>query len=324
MTSIRTLLSQAAAKRTDLAGSPSAFRVCNGAGDSLAGVVIDRYGSHWQLQFFTDDYLSRETELIGAIIDLFAPAFLVVKYRLDPSGKALETPRIRIAIGDAAQSATVVEEFGCRFTVDLLDTVNPGLFLDMRDIRADVAMRAHGRNMLNLFSYTCSFGVHARKAGALHCVNADVSAKILEKGRANYALNGLSCLPGEFFRGDSGEYLDWALRKQKKFGVIVLDPPSFARHRDGMFSVATDMGKLLSRCVALLEPDGCIMASTNYSAWNSDVLVEQVALAFREAGRAYRKVWVRGQGGDFPGSGTMKESHLAAALVQAISQGTNP
>ena len=316
LTDMDELLSHAAEKRKALPGQPTAYRLLNGMGDSLEGVTLDRYGTHYQIQFFGVQNLSRESELIQAVLHGCDPSFLVVKYRLDPSGRALETPAMKVVHGAADQSVTEVEEYGCRFRVDLLDTVNPGLFLDMRDIRDAVGQMSIGREILNLFSYTCSFGVHSRMNGATRAVNVDVSGKILEKGRQNYALNGLECLPGEFFKGDSAEYLDWAIRKKKRFGGIVLDPPSFARHRHGVFSVREHMAQLVGSCAQVLEPQGFLMLSTNYSAWTCDELAQTALEAFRSHGIGASLQWKKGQGLDFPGSGKMKESSLSAVLLQ--------
>lgn len=315
MTDIHELLALAAEKRMALPGQPTAYRILNGMGDSLEGVTLDRYGTHYQIQFFGDQNIERESELIQAALHLWAPEFLVVKYRLDPSGRALETPTMKVVHGATDQSVTEVEEYGCRFRVDLLDTVNPGLFLDMRDIRDAVGQMSIGREILNLFSYTCSFGVHSRMNGAIRAVNVDVSGKILEKGRFNYRLNGLECLPGEFFKGDSSEYLDWAIRKNKRFGGIVLDPPSFARHRHGVFSVREHMAPLVASCAQVLEPQGFLMLSTNYSAWTCDELAQTALEAFRSQGFGASLQWKKGQGLDFPGSGKMKESSLSAVLI---------
>jgi len=285
-------------------------------GDGLEGVTLDRYGAHWQLQFFGTQHLGDEKRLVEAIREVCSPKFLAVKYRLEPSGRALASPRMRVAIGAENDSATEVEEYGCRFAVDLLDTVNPGLFLDMRDIRNTVGMLSESCEVLNLFSYTCSFGVHARMNGAIRSVNVDVSGKILDKGRANYALNGLACLQGEFFKGDSAEYLDWAVRKQKRFDVIILDPPSFARNKNGVFSVKEHMAELICRCARILNDGGYLMVSTNYSSWTPDLLGEIAQDAFRSIGCLGEIQWTKSQGPDFPGSGQMKESSLAAVLLR--------
>lgn len=311
---IRELLETAAGHRSNLSRETEAYRIVNGAADGFPGFTLDKFKRHFQAQFFSDALLSNEGELVDAVTELFHPEFFAVKYRLSPSGAALEHPEIKTICGSA--SKTVVSEFGVKFAVDLLDTVNPGLFLDIRDIRGEVAALAAGREMLNLFSYTCSFGVHARAAGALKAVNVDISGKILEKGRANYALNSLECLPGEFFRGNAFEYLEWAKKRGKKFGVVVLDPPSFARHKGFSFNVREDFGRLVRLSASVLEKGGFLMASSNYAGFELHDFAEKALAEVRRERSWARLVWARGQGADFPAS-TSRESSLCAVLVSA-------
>ena len=223
---------------------------------------------------------------------------------------------MHVELGSETKSSTVVREGNCRFHVDLLDTVNPGLFLDMRDGRLDVEARARGKEVLNLFSYTCSFAVHARVGGATRAVNADISGKILEKGRENYRLNGLEPLKGEFFKGDSREYLAWCLRKGFKFDGVVLDPPSFSRNKGKVFSVKTDFQPLVAEVAGLLAPGAFFLASTNYSAFTPESLAKETLATVKEQFPQAKIAWARGQGMDFPGSGKRKESALSAVMIE--------
>jgi 23S rRNA (cytosine1962-C5)-methyltransferase len=169
---------------------------------------------------------------------------------------------------------------------------------------------------LNLFSYTCSFSVHARLGGAEVATNADISGKILDKGRENYALNGLDLRPGEFFRGSALEYVPWALKKGLKFDGIVLDPPSFARFKGGNFNVREHLLPLVSECAGLLNAGGFFMVSSNYSEFALDKFSADVLSAVRSVCSKARTAWKRSQGVDFPGAGLSKESSLVATLVE--------
>lgn len=313
---IREILQIAIQKRLEIAKTANAYRVVNGQGDKLPGVTIDRFSEHYQIQFFGPELLARESEIVNTLREFCNPAFIMVKYRLDPSGKALEHPEMHAVLG--SDSATIVEENGCFFKVDLADTVNPGLFLDMRDVRFDVERRCEenkGLELLNLFGYTCSFGVHARVGGASKAVNADISGKILEKGRENYQLNGLECKPGEFFKGNAFEYLAWAKKKGLQFGGIVLDPPSFARFKGFSFNVKNDFQKLVLGAAEILAPGGFLMASSNYSGFELNSFGDSVLATVRSVHRSARLEWTRSQGEDFPGSGKTKDSCLCAAMI---------
>ena len=316
MNDFQSLLEKAFSKRSSLLELTDAFRVVNGSDDGFPGVAIDQYGDRFQVQYFGPELLSREHEIAKAVKKVFAPKFIVSKFRLSPSGKSLEKPEMHVELGSETKSSTVVREGNCRFHVDLLDTVNPGLFLDMRDGRLDVEARARGKEVLNLFSYTCSFAVHARVGGATRAVNADISGKILEKVRENYRLNGLEPLKGEFFKGDSREYSAWCLRKGFKFDGVVLDPPSFSRNKGKVFSVKTDFQPLVAEVAGLLAPGAFFLASTNYSALTPESLAKETLATVKEQFPQAKIAWARGQGMDFPGSGKRKESALSAVMIE--------
>lgn len=169
---------------------------------------------------------------------------------------------------------------------------------------------------MNLFSYTCSFSVHARLGGAAVATNADISGKILDKGRENYALNGLDLRPGEFFRGNALEYVRWALKKGLRFDGIVLDPPSFARFKGFNFNVREHLFPLVAECAGILNPGGFFMVSSNYSEFNLQHFAADVRRAVASVHPSAKTEWMRGQDVDFNGSGSTKDSCLVATLVE--------
>ena len=307
------LLKNALEKRKNLFDVTDAYRIVNGAADGFPGLTLDRFGDRFQVQFFGPEMLPRRNELVEAVVETFNPACVVVKERLSRSGKSLENAPMEVAFGTRESAVGTVREGNARFHVDLLDTVNPGLFLDMRHVRLEVEDRframtgavlacnkpdaqsyfgvqsntsnkpaqsnasdkqpAQSSADINLFSYTCSFSVHARLGGAAVATNADISGKILDKGRENYALNGLDLRPGEFFRGNALEYVRWAIKKGLKFDGIVLDPPSFARFKGMNFNVREHLMPLVAECAQILNPRGFFMVSSNYSATKDSCLV---------------------------------------------------
>ncbi len=310
------LLEKAHARRSPLLPLTDAYRVVNGVEDGFPGVVVDRYADCFQIQYFGTEMLSAREDIARAVSRVFSPRFLVSKFRLSPSGNSLEKPEMQLELGEESGSATVVREGNCKFHVDLLDTVNPGLFLDMRDGRFDVESRAAGKEVLNLFSYTCAFAVHARVGGAKRAVNADISGKILEKGRENYRLNGIDILRGEFFKGDAREYLDWCRRKKVKFGGVVLDPPSFSRNRGKVFSVKNEFQTLVDEVAEILEPGAFFLASSNFSGFVKESFAKETLATVQRRFPKAKTAWVRGQGLDFPGAGTRRESSLVAVLIE--------
>ena len=310
------LLNKAFEKRAPLFETTEAFRIVNGAPDGFPGMTLDKFGDRYQIQFFGDELLRCKQSISDAVAQKFSPVCLVSKERLSRSGKSLENPPMEVLVGRPEDSTGVVREGSAKFHIDLLDTVNPGLFLDMRAIRLEMGTRAAGRRMLNLFSYTCAFSVHGRLGGAEISTNADISAKILDKGRENYALNGLEPKQGEFFRGNAVEYVHWAQKKGLKFDAIVLDPPSFARFKGKNFNVREHLMPLVADCATLLNKGGLFMVSSNYSEFNLSVFSKNTLAAVASVHSSAKTLWNKSQDIDFVGSGHTKDSCLVATLVE--------
>ena len=326
------LLKSAFSKRSPLFSVTDALRIVNGAADGFPGLTIDKFGDRYQMQFFGPELLTSKTEIVEAIAALFNPVCVVAKERLSSAGRSLENAPMDVVIGSREDAVGVVHEGKAMFHVDLMDTVNPGLFLDMRHVRLEVEERfremsgtspSHlenpvqpGLRFLNLFSYTCSFSVHARLGGVAVATNADISGKILDKGRENYVLNGLDLRPGEFFRGNAIEYVRWAKKKGLRFDGIVLDPPSFARFKGFNFNVREHLMPLVAECAELLNPNGFFMVSSNYSEFNLQAFARDVLTAVSSVHPQAKTAWKKSQDIDFVGSGSTKDSCLVATLVE--------
>lgn len=316
MGNLKEMLNKALNGRSALFDVTDAFRVVNGAADGFPGMTLDKFGERYQVQFFGPELLQQKMAVVAAIGDAFSPKCLVVKERLSKAGKSLENAPMEVLIGTPQDSVGTVREGHAKFNIDLLDTVNPGLFLDMRHVRLEVESRCSGKRFLNLFSYTCSFSVHARLGGAVLATNADISGKILDKGRENYKLNGLDLRPGEFFRGNAIEYVHWAQKKGLKFDGIVLDPPSFARFKGANFNVREHLMPLVTDCASILNAGGFFMVSSNYSEFELSAFARDVREAVAQVHKNASTVWKRSQDIDFKGSGSTKDSCLVATLVE--------
>lgn len=181
----------------------------------------------------------------------------------------------------------VAGEGPLRFRLEPRHPRNVGLFLDTRVLRQGLARGEGllpGARMLNLFAYTGSLGIAALHGGAGEVVQVDVSARYLDWGRANLELNGLPAERCRFTRMDSERYLEWAAKKDLRFGCIVLDPPVFARFDGKVFRFERDYFRLVARCLSLLEPGGMLHAVTNYSGIKPAAFGDALARTAREAG----------------------------------------
>ena len=314
------LLETAIRKREAIKRYTNALRLVNGLGDGLKGLVLEQYDRHFLAQIFHERWLKEKEALSGFVKTRCDAQYLIIKDRSSSSHPAHPGPDALIGTFKRSVwiecdiSKTIVQEHGLKFEVDLNDTLNSGLFLDMRRNRKVVASLARGGKVLNCFAYTCSFGVHCRSVGASSVVNVDISPKSLSRGRANYELNRLIASRNEFIRADAVQYLKRALVKENFFDMIILDPPSFSRYEGKTFSVKKDLARLIDSAIKILNPDGVLFVSTNFSGLSHTHLEDMVRAAVLK--RRIKKVQRLGQDEDFVGSGLMPESYLAALLVK--------
>lgn len=311
---IKEWLNGAFAFRDGLRLGSNAMRLVNGLGDKLPGLIIDRYDKHFVI-YALDGLWSKHKSLLKEILlDRFDVRFLVFKDRTATSSPILGKEAMDILVPGPSQ--TVVEENGLKFHVDLSDHLNQGLFLDMRKNRRLVASFAKDREVLNCFSYTCSFGAHCRHSGALRVVNVDISSKFLKKGEENYKLNDLKIGRSEFMREHAIRYIEKAAKRNNLFDIIILDPPSFSRYEGKVFSVKKDMPGLIAKAIMALKQQGILFVSTNLSTVNRAQLETWAWTAAKSAGALITEIDKLGQDVDFRGSGLVKESYLSALLLK--------
>jgi 23S rRNA (cytosine1962-C5)-methyltransferase len=245
------------------AARPQAMRLFVGESEGLPGVVVDRYGDFVVVQWLSAGALGWRDELYDAIERSLRPRGIYEQQRTRPlGGGAPPEPAVR-ARGEEAPVELVIEDGSCRFGVDVTAPLGVGLFPDMRLGWAAVAARAQDRRVLNLFSYTGAFSLHAAKAGAAEVVAVDVAPKVHARARRNYELSGLDPARLETITGDALKALERFASRGRSFDVVVCDPPTFSHGPAGQFSVARDLARLAEVCAAVVAPGGFLFFATN-------------------------------------------------------------
>lgn len=195
----------------------------------------------------------------------FAAANMHLKVRQKQSGKQqYQRQQLRHIV-------TTVHEYGAQFEVNLSDYLDTGLFLDHRWARRELGRLSQGKNVLNLFAYTCTASVQAALGGAREVTSVDLSKTYLAWGEDNFRLNGLGVRQHKFIQDDC---LQWLQRQppQQRFDVIFLDPPTFSNSKrmQDVLDVQRDHVMLLKLAARLLKDDGVILFSNNKRKFKLD------------------------------------------------------
>ena len=194
----------------------------------------------------------------------------------------------------------MVREHGIQLYADLRGGQKTGLFLDQRENRRYVESVSAGRTVLNCFAYTGGFSLYALRGGARAVVSADIGKGLAEAAAANVALNGFDAARHGFVTGDCFDLLARYAEEGRRFDLVILDPPSFAKSKQSRFAAVrayTRLNALALRCVA---PGGLLASASCTSQVGPEPFKEMLAAAAASAGRRLQIVHEAGQPLDHP------------------------
>lgn len=227
--------------------------------------VVDWYGGHLVVGEYTrkqstPEWLPMMGAAVAAALDVpDDKVHLKERYYGSADGQRYK----RIAHTD---KVITVNERDLKFYVNPWDYVDTGLFSDHRDTRQMVRKTAAGKDFLNLFCYTGSFSIYAAKGGANTTVSVDRSKTAISWARQNMELNGFSGSEHKLIQAHAFDFLARAKRRNQKFHVAVVDPPSFytIRNRQDHFDIANEHPDLINAVVEVMHKEGIIYFSTNH------------------------------------------------------------
>ncbi|HFK1487776.1 RlmI/RlmK family 23S rRNA methyltransferase [Bacillus thuringiensis] len=296
----------------------TAFRVVNGEGDGLGGLIIDYYDGYYVVSWYSEGIYTFRDEIIAALQKVANFKGIYEKKRFDTKGKYIEGDDF--VAGERGEFPIIVKENGVNFAVYLNDGAMVGVFLDQRNVRKQIRDKyAKGRTVLNMFSYTGAFSVFAALGGASKTTSVDLANRSLSKTIEQFSVNEVDYEAQDIIVEDVFLYFKYAAKKKMKFDMVVLDPPSFARSKKYTFSAAKDYKNLLKETIAITENNGIIVASTNCSAFDMKKFKGFIDTAFKEMNGKYKILEEHSLPEDFRTIDQFKEGdYLKVVFIEKI------
>lgn len=296
-------------------GDPEgACRVVFSEGDELSGLTVDRYGAHLVV-ILTGLGISQRLEgILDALEEELTPDGIVLrteKGMAEEEGLILEDGPLR---GSLPDGPIEIREGELRFAVDLRTGQKTGFYLDQRENRTRAAAYAAGRSLADVCSYTGGFSMAALRAGAARSVAVDVSGPALELAAANAERNGVRDRL-EAVRANAFDWLGAQAEEGRRYDVIVLDPPRFARSRRGIPAALKAYQRLNGLALRCLAERGVLVTFSCSGRVAEADFQAAVARAAAEAGRPLRIVERLAQAPDHPVSTACPESAYLKGLV---------
>jgi len=309
----------AAVRLRDLLGLDGPGRACRlvfSEGDGLSGCTVDRYDC-WLVLQFTSLAMAQRREMIADVLaDLTPPAGIYLRTERgigQLEGLELHDGPLR---GEAPAGPVEIEEGVLRFLVNIAEGQKTGFYLDQRDNRQEVARLARGRRVLDAFCYSGGFGLHAARAGASEVLGIDGSEAALALARDNARLNGLENVT--FVKADVFDHLDELSRRGEQFGLVVLDPPKFARGASAVDEALRGYRRLQSLGLRLLGPDGVLVTCCCSGLITADMLEGLLGQVAADVKREVQLLQRRGPSPDHPVSVACLESHYLKCLIARV------
>ncbi|BBD24583.1 class I SAM-dependent rRNA methyltransferase [Enterococcus faecalis] len=264
----------------------TAYRLFNGEGDGIGGLIIDRYADYAVFSWYNETLYQKKAELLTAFRTVY-PDIIGAYEKIRFSTKDL--PESQFLYGEQAPEPLLVTENGVQFATYLNEGLMTGIFLDQKEVRGRLVDGfAVGKTVLNMFSYTGAFSVAAAMGGAVATTSVDLAKRSLPKTTEQFEVNHLNLTAQKIIVMDVFDYFKYASRKGLSYEMIILDPPSFARNKKKVFSVAKNYGELVKDSIDILTDKGTLIASTNAANLSLAKYKKMVITALQEKNVRYK------------------------------------
>ena len=266
--------------------------------DRLPALIVDAFGEVLVLQCLAMGMERFKQDVVDALVEEIHP--VGIWERNDVPVRRLEGLEIRTGLlyGEVPDRVLMTEN-GIKFFVDVKEGQKTGFFLDQKENRAAIAPFVRGKRVLDCFTHTGSFALHAGYYGAADVLGVDISEYACAFAQENAKLNGLEDRV-HFLAANAFDLLAEKSRAGEKYDVVILDPPAFTKSRATVESARRGYKEINLRALKMIEPGGYLITCSCSQHIQSDAFQEIVREAAEDARVLLRQAEFRTQGRDHP------------------------
>jgi 23S rRNA (cytosine1962-C5)-methyltransferase len=301
---------RAATYRELVVENSDACRVVYGEADLLPSLIVDRYGDYIVLQTLSQSSDRLKNLFVEILVEQFAPKGVVE--RNDPKVRLLEGLEQRVSVlhGDVPPEV-LIKENGVTFVCDPAKGQKTGSFLDQRENHWAARRYASG-DVLDCFSYQGGFALTvADRCAQVEAI--DMARAAVEAARRNQQLNSISNV--HFREGNTFDLLKEYDEAGRRFQMVILDPPAFAKNRDSIPAARRGYKEINLRALKLLNPGGYLITCSCSYHITEPLFLQIIAEAATDARRNVAVVERRTQAQDHPILLTMPETHYLKCMI---------
>lgn len=296
----------------------NAFRIINSESDLFPGLIVDYYAGYYVVQFLstgTEFFREQIIEIISEQKDC-----LGIYERSDTDSRKKENLPIQSKhlYGNLIPEKVLFIENGINFFADLVNGHKTGFYLDQRENRQLVKSFSDGKNVLNCFSYTGAFSVYALKGNASFVTNIDSSDLALKLLTENHSINNISSNQYEKIEGDVFKVLRNFRDEDRKFDLIILDPPKFADSASNINKAARGYKDINLLAMKILNPDGFLFTFSCSGHISRELFQKIISDAALDSEREVKFLSFLGQANDHPILSSFPEGNYLKGLICSV------
>ena len=263
----------------------TACRLIFSEADFLPGLIVDRYADFLSVQILSSGIEKAKDTIIKVLVKRLQPKGIFD--RSDATARTHEgiTAENGLIWGENPAEFIEVKENGIKYHINIAEGQKSGFYCDQRDNRSILASYSEGKTVLDCFSYSGGFSLNAFAQGAAEVTSVDSSALAIETLKQNIALNGFDAAKHIAIQSDVNKQLRQFNDEDKKFDIVILDPPKYAPSRSALDRAARAYKDLNRRGLMLLESGGLLATFSCSGAVDIETFKQIIAWAALDAGK---------------------------------------
>ena len=292
------------------------FRLIFSESDFMPGLIIDKYNNTYVLQVYSFAMQKNIQLIINVLRDeLKAENIFTSNESYFRKLEGLDDKN-EVYLGQIGEE--IIDDGKVKYKIKFSESQKTGFFFDQCDNREFTERLVKDKRVLDAYCNSGGFGLHAALAGAGMVTFVDSSASEIQNAKYNLKLNGLS-VENEFINSDVFEYFEKCSNANRKFDVVMVDPPAFAKSRKSFPSALKGYTKLNKMAISLVNENGFLVTSSCSHHVKQEDFLEAVASASSKAGRQIQQVHFNGASLDHPQLPAMEEtSYLKFAVFKVF------
>ncbi len=301
----------------------SSCRIIFGEADFLPGIVIDKFADILVVQSLALGIDRMKNTIVELLKDCLKEDGINIRGVYERSDAKVRSnegmERIKDFLGEPFDTKVQIVENGVKYMVDVEEGQKTGFFLDQKYNREAIKKICQGAEVLDCFTHTGSFALNAGLAGAKSVLGVDASELGILQAEENAVLNGLQDIV-HFKCADVFELLPELEKQNKKFDVIILDPPAFTKSRNSIKNAIKGYREINLRAMKLIKDGGYLATCSCSHFMTPELFSETVGQAARNTRKRLRQVEYRTQAPDHPILWAADESYYLKFFIFQVCE----